>query len=64
MRYHKPSKFSSPEDYYLVLLQLYMPWRMEDKIFGSFEKYENRFNRELPNKKEDILKHEPNFGTI
>ena len=64
MRYHKPSKFSSPEDYYMVLLQLYMPWRMEDEIIGSFEKYETRFNHELPNITENILKHEPNFGKI
>ena len=35
------------------------------KLFiGSFEKYETRLNHELLSIKENILKHEPNFGKI
>lgn len=44
MRYHKPSKFSSSEGYYMVLLQLYMPWRNENDIIGSFGSYKEKFD--------------------
>ena len=62
MRYHKPSKFSLPENYYMVLLQLYMPWRHEDEIIGHFDSYEDKFNHVYDEIEENILHHEPFFG--
>ena len=62
MRYHKPSKFSLPENYYMVLLQLYMPWRHEDEIIGHFGSYEDKFNHVYDEIEENILHHEPFFG--
>ena len=62
MRYHKPSKFSSPEGYYMVLLQLYMPWRNENDIIGSSDSYKEKFDGVFENIKANILEHEPYFG--
>ena len=32
MRFHKVSKMKSPEEYYLRILQLYLPWRNESEL--------------------------------
>ena len=64
MRYHKPSKFSLPENYYMVLLQLYMPWRHEDEIIGHFDNYEDKFNHVYDEIEENIFQHEPFFGQL
>ena len=62
MRYHKFSKFKASEQYYMVLLQLYMPWRDKNAIVDSFASYEDKFNDVFPNIKGNILEHEPYFG--
>ena len=62
MRYHKFSKFSVPEQYYMVLLQLYMSWRDENAIIDSFTSYEEKFNDVFPNIEDNILEHKPYFG--
>ena len=36
MRYHKFSKFTASEQSYMVIVQLYMPWRDENAIIDSF----------------------------
>ena len=33
---HMESKLKNPEHYYMTLLQLYMPWRDEDNLKGTF----------------------------
>ena len=45
MRYHKVSKMKDSEQYYLKLLQLYMPWRNEDEIKGYCHSYEEKFGQ-------------------
>ena len=60
MRYHKFSKFSASEQYYMVLLQLHIPWRNENAIIDS----EDKFNDAFPNIEDNILEHEPYFGIL
>ena len=42
IRFHKLSKLKSPEEHYLRLLQLYMPWRNENELKQNKQSYENR----------------------
>ena len=62
MRYHKFINFSASEQYYMVLLQLYMPWRDENAIIDSFASYEDKFNDVFPNIEDNILERKPYFG--
>ena len=62
MRYHKFSKFSTSKQYYMVLLQLHMPWGGENAIIDSFANHEDKFNDVFPNIEDNILEHEPYFG--
>ena len=43
IRFHKVSKLKSPEEHYLILLQLYMPWRNENELKQGNRIYENRY---------------------
>ena len=42
IRFHKVSRLKSPEEHYLRLLQLYMPWRNENELKQENESYEDR----------------------
>ena len=42
-RFHKVSKLKSPEEHYLRLLQLYMPWRNENELKQDNQSYEDRY---------------------
>ena len=52
----------NPDQYYLKMLQLYMPWRNEDKIKGDCHTYEEKYNQVEPMIKPNIYKHDPYFG--
>ena len=43
IRFHKVSKLKSPEEHYLRLLQLYMPWRNENELKQDNQSHENRY---------------------
>ena len=43
-RTHKVSKDSAPEEYYMILLQLYWPWRDEIDLKHSDGTYTSKFN--------------------
>ena len=64
--FHNVSKLKSPEEHYLRLLQLYMPWRNENELKQDNQSYEDR-HKEL---EDDILwnikKHEKllNFNFV
>ena len=64
--FYKVSKLKSPEEHYLRLLQLYMPWRNENELKQDNQSYEDR-HKEL---EDDILwnikKHEKlqNFNFV
>ena len=45
IRFHKVSKLKSPEEHYLRLLQLYMPWRNENELKQENESYEDRYKK-------------------
>ena len=40
--FHKVFKLTSPEDHYLRLLQLYMPWRNKNELKQDNKSYEDR----------------------
>ena len=61
MRYHKVTKLKDSEQYYMILLQLYMPWRNEDNIKGDCPTYGEKFSADELSIKPNILKHDPNF---
>ena len=58
------SRLKNPEHYYMTLLQLYMPWRDEDNLKGTYRTFEEKYlNVEsviMPN----ILKHNKYFETF
>ena len=64
MRYHKVSKLKEPELYYMILLQLYLPWRVESDLKGRFSTYQERFASVESQIKSDILKHDPYFEEV
>ena len=43
IRFHKVSKRKSPEEYYLRLLQLYIPWRNENELKQDSQSYGDRY---------------------
>ena len=43
IRFHKVSKLKCAEEYYLRVLQLYMPWRKEDDLKHVNDSYESKF---------------------
>ena len=61
MRYHKVTKLKDCEQYYMILLQLYMSWRNEDNIKGDYHTYGEKFTAVESSIKPNILKHDPNF---
>ena len=61
MRYHKVSKLKDSEQYYMILLQLYMPWVNEDNKKGNCATYEEKFNEVELVIKPNILRHDVNF---
>ena len=61
MRYHKISKVKDPEQYYMTLLQLYLPWRTEDQIKGNCSTYNEKFQSVTDVIKCNILRHNYDF---
>ena len=69
MRYHKVSKLKDPELYFLILLQLYLPWRNENDLKGDastgyFSTYQQMYDSVALDIKQNILKHDPYFEQI
>ena len=54
IRFHKVSKLKNPEEYYLRILQLYLPWRNEDALTGKFNTYQERYEQVKYDIKYDI----------
>lgn len=61
IRYHKVTKLKDCEQYYMIVLQLYTPWRNEDNIKGDCPTYGEKFISVELSIKPNILKHDPNF---
>ena len=61
MRYHKISKMKDPEQYYMMLLQLYLPWRSEDQIRGKFSTFSERYQSVVDSIKPNIARHNHDF---
>ena len=59
MRYHKVTKTKDSEQYYLILLQLYMPWRNESQLKEDTQSYEDKYNEVESDILCNIKKHEP-----
>ena len=53
------SKLKSPEEHYLRLLQLYMPWRNENELKQDNQSYEDRYKEVEGDILCNIKKHEP-----
>jgi hypothetical protein len=69
MRYHKVSKAKDPELYYLILLQLYLPWRDESNLKGDgstglFSTYQEMYEHVAEDIRPNILKHDPYFEQV
>ncbi|XP_066911966.1 uncharacterized protein [Clytia hemisphaerica] len=62
IRYHKVSKLQDRNNYYLVLLQLYMPWENEDTIKGDCATFEEKFFEVEEVIMPNILKHDSHFN--
>ena len=43
MRCHMESKLKNLEQYYMTLLQLYMPWRDEDNLKGTYHTFQEKY---------------------
>jgi len=61
MRYHKISKISDPEQYFMILLQLYLPWRNENQIKGEFSTYNLKYQSVATTVQPNIKKHNYSF---
>ena len=61
MRFHKVSKMKSSEEFYLRVLQLYMPWRNESELKEDNQTYEDKYNEVENEISCNIVKHEPNL---
>ena len=59
IRFYKVSKLKSPEEHYLRLLQLYMPWRNENELKQDNQSYEDRYKEVEGGILCNIKKHEP-----
>ena len=59
MLYHKVSKQSCPEMFYMKMLQLYMPWRVESHLKEDNWSYEDKFNEVESAILSNINMHEP-----
>ena len=58
IRWHKVSKIKDPEEYYLKLLQLYLPWRDESELKHVNGTYESKFLQIEYQIQEAIQKHQ------
>ena len=56
---HKVSKLKSPEEYYLRILQLYMPWKNEGELKHEDGTYETKFKEVESDILDNLKKHEP-----
>ena len=57
IRFHKVSKLKNPEEYYLCILQLYLPWRNEDALTGTFNTYQERYEQVKDDISKNIERH-------
>ena len=61
---HMESKFKNPEQYYMTLLQLYIPWRDEDNLKGIYHTFEDKYLAVESTIKPNILKCNKYFETL
>ena len=59
IRWHKVSKLKDPEEYYLKLLQLYLPWRDESELKHVNGTYLSKFSQVEHQIRDAIYKHQP-----
>ena len=64
MRCHMESKLRNPEQCYMTLLQLYMPWSNEDNLKGTYHTFEEKYLVAESTIKPNILKHNECFETL
>ena len=62
MRYHKVSELENPELHCVTLLQLYMPWRNEDKLKRDCSTYAKKFEFVKDDIVSNIKKHDAFYG--
>ena len=58
IHFHKVSKLKNPEENYLRLLQLYMPWRNESDLKQDNKSYEDRYKEVEDDIMCNVTKHE------
>ena len=61
---HMESKLKNPEQYYITLLQLYMPWRDEDNLKGTYHTFQKKYLDVESIMKPNILTHNKYFETF
>ena len=61
MRCHTESKLKNREQYYMTLLQLYMPWRDEDNLKGTYHTFQEKYLDVESTIKPNILKYNKYF---
>ena len=59
IRWHKVSELKDPENYYLSVLQLYLPWRDESELKHANGLYITKFNEVREQIQEAMLRHQP-----
>ena len=59
IRWHKICKLTNPEDYFLTLLQLYLPWTNENQLKHTNGSYESKFHEVKDDIHESMQKHQP-----
>ena len=64
MRCHMESKLKNPEQYYITLLQLYMPWRDEDNLKETYHTFQEKYLNVESIIKPNILTHNKYFETF
>ena len=59
IRFHKISKLKNPEEYYLRILQLYLPWRDENDLKHDDGTYATKYEEVESDILDNIKRHEP-----
>ena len=64
IRFRNYSEKNDPENYYRERLMLYVPWRKEEDIKGSFGSYEEAFRAKSDEVKWKMATYEPMFAVL
>ena len=62
IRYHKLSALKDPEEHFMTMLQLYMPWRVEEDLMRGCVSYQEKFDQVKDSISINIEKHDVFFG--